>query len=519
MRHWLLVEALARWAWQRWQHRFSSVFIVTSTAIGLLVIGWPGIIAVALYLGMPLDETLIVLAISTVMTVVLVGGAHRWFGRVFWRRMEAWVAGDRSEVDALRAEAYTAHRQVALRSGVVVTLGGIAVTDTAVTLFADLGWIGFLVVAATTVLGVQAGVLVIIVSFDLLLRPFREALDADAPGWVPPPPRFWGLESRLVASAAALAWVVGTVAPVAALQFDWGPSQLAAAMAASAVLVLANSIGVFWLLGVRPVLRPISDLIAGTRRVAQGDYTNRLSVTSDDELGQLVAAFNQMQDGLTERERLHAAFGSYVDPGLAERLLRQGDALFPGEEVEVTVFFVDVRGFTAYADRASPRETVDRLNELFEVVVPVIGACGGHANKFLGDGLLAVFGVPERLPDHAGRAVAAAVQVQREVRAELGEELRIGVGINTGTVVAGTVGGGGKLEFTLIGDTVNVAARVEQLTKETGDPILLTEATLRALAGPVAGLVARGEREIRGKSAPVVLHGLDPFVADTSLRP
>ena len=112
------------------------------------------------------------------------------------------------------------------------------------------------------------------------------------------------------------------------------------------------------------------------------------------------------------------------------------------------------------------------LNRLFDVIVPVLHEHGGHANHYLGDGLLAIFGAPSPLEHHADAAVAAAVEVQRHVRAEFGNSLRLGIGINTGSVIAGTVGGGGRHEFTVIGDTVNVAARVEQLTKETGDAIL-----------------------------------------------
>jgi class 3 adenylate cyclase len=119
-----------------------------------------------------------------------------------------------------------------------------------------------------------------------------------------------------------------------------------------------------------------------------------------------------------------------------------------------------------------PKDTVARLNALFEIVVPAVVDAGGHVNKFLGDGALAVFGAPNDLAGHADTAVSIAVLIQRLVGERFDGALRIGIGISTGVVIAGTIGGGGKLEFTLIGDTVNVAARVEQLTKTTGDAIL-----------------------------------------------
>jgi class 3 adenylate cyclase len=248
-------------------------------------------------------------------------------------------------------------------------------------------------------------------------------------------------------------------------------------------------------------MRPIRDLAEGTKRVAAGDYSQRLPVVQDDDLGALAASFNRMQAGLAERQRLQAAFGTYVDPALAARLLEQGDDVFTGERRQVTVMFVDIRDFTPFAEAHTAEDTVSRLNALFEIVVPAVVAAGGHVNKFLGDGALAVFGAPNDLADHADAAVNTAVLIDRLVAERFGGELRIGIGINTGVVIAGTIGGGGKLEFTLIGDTVNVAARVEQFTKTTGDAILLTQQCVDALASRPTGLIDRGLHVLKGKSA------------------
>jgi class 3 adenylate cyclase len=258
-----------------------------------------------------------------------------------------------------------------------------------------------------------------------------------------------------------------------------------------------------------PSLRPIRDLAEGTKRVAAGDYGQRLPVVQDDDLGALSASFNRMQAGLAERQRLQAAFGTYVDPALAARLLEQGDDVFIGERREVTVMFVDVRDFTPFAEANTAEDTVARLNALFEIVVPAVVDAGGHVNKFLGDGALAVFGAPNDLTDHADAALNAAVFIHRHVAERFEGELRIGIGINTGKVIAGTIGGGRKLEFTLIGDTVNVAARVEQLTKTTGDAILLTHHTVDALITRPRGLTDRGSHALKGKSATVQVFGLD----------
>ena len=171
--------------------------------------------------------------------------------------------------------------------------------------------------------------------------------------------------------------------------------------------------------------------------------------------------------------------------------------------------FVDIRDFTPFAETNPAEDVVARLNALFEIVVPAVVDAGGHVNKFLGDGALAVFGAPNDLSDHADAVVAAAALIQRLVADRFEGALRIGIGINTGVVIAGTIGGGGKLEFTLIGDTVNVAARVEQLTKTTGDGILLTHHCVDALARRPDGLIDRGSHALKGKSAEVQVFGLN----------
>jgi class 3 adenylate cyclase len=233
-------------------------------------------------------------------------------------------------------------------------------------------------------------------------------------------------------------------------------------------------------------------------------------VVQDDDLGALAASFNRMQAGLAERQRLQGAFGTYVDPVLASRLLEQGDDVFTGERREVTVMFVDIRDFTPFAESNTAEDTVARLNALFDIVVPAVVDAGGHVNKFLGDGALAVFGAPNELVDHADAALKAAMMIDRLVADRFGGELRIGIGVNTGQVIAGTIGGGSKLEFTLIGDAVNVAARVEQLTKVTGDTILLTQQVVDNLPSRPIGLVDRGVHAVKGKTVAVNVFALDP---------
>src|SRR4051794_1367261 len=256
----------------------------------------------------------------------------------------------------------------------------------------------------------------------------------------------------------------------------------------------------------RSVLGPVRDLIEATERVKAGDLSTRVPVTSGDELGALASGFNSMMHGLAERQALHDAFSSYVDPQLAARVLSDG-ARIPGEEVDVTVAFVDLRGFTSFAERAEAREVVAFVNEFLELAVPTLTRHGGHVNKFVGDGVLGVFGAPVYLEDHADRALAAAGELASAVERRFGDRLGIGVGVNSGRVLAGTIGGGGKLEFTVIGDPVNVASRVEEMTRETGDVVLLTEATRCLLSGDPE-LEPRGSIRLKGRTEPVPVYAL-----------
>lgn len=174
----------------------------------------------------------------------------------------------------------------------------------------------------------------------------------------------------------------------------------------------------------------------------------------------------------------------------------------------VTVLFVDIRGFTSFADRSTAREAVDYLNEFFELVVPIVAQHGGHANKLLGDGLLAVFGAPTPLPDHPDRAVAAARGMLRSVESQFGERCRIGIGVNSGLVLVGTMGGGELTELGVIGDPVNVAARVQDATRELGEAVLVTEATRALLEAEAADLAHCGSLKLRGKAKPVEVYGV-----------
>jgi len=262
------------------------------------------------------------------------------------------------------------------------------------------------------------------------------------------------------------------------------------------------------LLVTKSVLDPVGDLLRATEKIKRGDLSTRVPVVSGDEMGELAASFNEMVRGLAEREALMEAFGSYVDPEVADRVLREGE-LLEGEQVEATMLFVDICDFTAFAENASAREAVALLNDFFGLIVPIVIQSRGHANKFIGDGMLAVFGTPERNKDHADCAVEAAVGIAEAVEQRYGSELRIGIGINSGPVMVGTVGGCGRLEFTVIGDPVNVAARVEVATRDIGDRVLVTESTRALLTERWRALLdERGSIPLKGKADPVPVYAL-----------
>jgi len=500
------MDRIWQWAWDRYGARYSWAIwaILTPVYLQIYLVLSFGVVA---YEGSDHFVQAAVLTGVVVLAAVYVL-VHPGLG---WSRIvQQWAAG--YEVD--RGKALYATYSFTRRAGVRSVVGNAAFSA------ALLVGVGVIAGASGSRL-VQYGVLGALTGMGLqlvgahslaesVLRPVRVALVGDTgigESLPRPRPTFAAWTSLSVLGVAFSFAVAGAMLAAVFERASGGPA-LWVVIACAMTLYFAVPLTAG--LNFSPSVRPVRDLAEGTKRVAAGDYSRRLPVVQDDDLGALTASFNRMQTGLAERQRLQAAFGTYVDPVLATRLLAQGDDVFTGERRQVTVMFVDVRDFTPFAEANTAEDTVARLNALFEIVVPAVVDAGGHVNKFLGDGALAVFGAPNDLADHADAALNAAVLIQRRVAERFGGELRIGMGINTGAVMGGTIGGGGKLEFTLIGDAVNVAARVEQLTKTTGDAILLTQQSIDALASRPLGLVDRGAHALKGKSAATQVFGVDP---------
>ncbi len=249
--------------------------------------------------------------------------------------------------------------------------------------------------------------------------------------------------------------------------------------------------------------RPIEILVAAVERVARGDLTVRAPVTSNDEIGTLTTRFNEMVDGLNERQAIRETFGKYVPEAVAEQLIRDPGVL-AGEERIATIMFTDIQGFTGISELLSPAETIALLNDYFEVVLAPIRAEGGTVNAFIGDSIFASFNVPVPHHDHAARAIRAGLAIEQALEGKRfgpGRDIRLltRIGINTGTVAAGAVGGGDRLGYTIIGDSVNVASRLEGLAKEMGGPILVSDTTRRA-AGDSFRFEELGKVPIRGRA-------------------
>jgi adenylate cyclase len=226
------------------------------------------------------------------------------------------------------------------------------------------------------------------------------------------------------------------------------------------------------------VTRPVAQLARGARRIERGDYASPVVLAQRDELGALATSFNAMMKGLAERDRVRDLLGRVVAPQIAEELLSR-EITLGGEERRVSVLFADVRGFTGLAEREDPQRLVNVLNTFLTAVSTAVEDHGGVIEEYMGDGAKALFGAPVAHSDDARRAVLAGLALQaalpeiNEQIAALGADpLAIGIGIHTGAVVAGRMGSLARLKYTVVGDSVNLAARLEGLSTRYGVAII-----------------------------------------------
>jgi len=259
------------------------------------------------------------------------------------------------------------------------------------------------------------------------------------------------------------------------------------------------------------VASPLKRLEEAMAAVGRGDLGASCPVVSNDEIGAAAEGFNRMLDGLRERERIRETFGVYVTREIRDEILA-GRASLEGQLEEVTILFADLRDFTPWVERTEPRTVVSDLNEYFTEMEAAIRAQGGLVLQYIGDEIEAVFGAPLSAPDHADRALAAALEMRDRLgrlnarRAESGKPaLRNGIGIHTGTVLAGSIGSAERLTYALVGDAVNLASRIQGLNKDLGTDILVSDATRNRLADNVA-LEALPAVRVKGKSVEVSVY-------------
>ena len=269
------------------------------------------------------------------------------------------------------------------------------------------------------------------------------------------------------------------------------------------------------------VATPIDALGQAMARVRNEELDAHVPVLSNDAVARLSDGFNAMVEGLRQGRFVKDTFGRYVSPQVVDEVLA-GKVALGGEERFATVLFSDVRGFTSISEALRPGEVVALLNDFLDRMVDVVVREGGNVDKFIGDAVMATFGVPvPRTPEEDARSAVkaalgmlAALDGWNAERAARGEAtLRIGIGIHSGEVVAGNIGSARKMEYTVIGDTVNIASRIEGLTRDVGAPLLVSEAT-RALVGDgVAAFAPVGPVSIRGRQQGLTLYAASPVRA------
>ena len=262
----------------------------------------------------------------------------------------------------------------------------------------------------------------------------------------------------------------------------------------------------------RDLTRPLQELSMAAEQMADGKLDVRVNPHARDEIGRLGEAFNHMAVGLQEREWLRDMFGRFVSQEVAEAI-RTGQVQLEGENRVVSVLFCDIRDFTDYSEHHSPQEVVAMLNKFLPLVVQAAQKHGGMVNKFGGDSTLIIYGAPHELDDSAYHAILTAVDIQLGLKSlnqhltSKGEApLRVGVGINTGSALAGAVGPHERQEYTVVGNTVNLAARIDGLNKQFPEHnILISERTRFALGSHLDEfeMISLGPVSIRGKNEQV----------------
>ena len=294
------------------------------------------------------------------------------------------------------------------------------------------------------------------------------------------------------------------VAPTEMIEFEWF-AWFAAAVSAVSILFGLISAFAIW----RLVTEPVDHLRKAAQRVGAGDLAARVDITRSDDFGPLIDEFNLMVSGLNEKQLIQETFGRHVGVQAAREIMAQGGEL-TGREKVISVMFVDLRNYTARSSNLEPAAVVTMLNLFMSEMVGIVESNNGMINKFLGDGFMALFGAAQATDRHADDAVQAGREmliqmesVNRKLVLSAGDpELAIGIGIHTGPAIVGSIGSESRREYTAIGDTVNVASRIESLTKQLKTSLLFTNSTRDMLVGEHR-MKEFLPQHVKGKTEPV----------------
>lgn len=296
--------------------------------------------------------------------------------------------------------------------------------------------------------------------------------------------------------------------------------QAVQAISGATLLMIALSIGMAFILG-RRITQPIDKLVEASRAIGNGEYTFRFKDRRKDELGLLMQAFNEMAEGMLEKSQVKNALSRYVSPGVARQILSNLDDVgLSGKRIEGSVLFADITGFTQLSEQTSPEDLVSMLNRYFTLITCACSINHGIVDKYMGDGVMLVFGAPEPDEDHAFHAVSCALLVQKLIaRENLQREeqglapVRLRIGINTGNMLAGNMGSSDRMEYTVVGETVNLASRLCGITN--GDQIVISREMY--MRDDIKDRVLAGEYQsirLRGISKPVSTYLVEHLTAD-----
>jgi len=296
------------------------------------------------------------------------------------------------------------------------------------------------------------------------------------------------------------------------------------AIIGATILIILLGIAMAIALG-KQITVPIDELVDASRAIGKGEYTKRFNGQRTDEIGQLMSAFNDMAEGMLEKSQVKNALSRYVSPGVAQEILSNLDEVeLGGKRIEGTVMFADIVGFTRIAEKIKPEELVSILNDYFSLITTACELNNGTVDKYMGDGVMLVFGAPQPDADHAFHAVSCALLVQRLIEHENRQRVKKGlfpvqfrIGMNSGAMLAGNMGSRERMEYTVVGDTVNLASRLCGIANK-GQIVISREMYMapmvreRVLAGEYQSI------QLRGISDPVTTFLVEDLTADWQTR-